>query len=195
VSYFFPSFYKTLMFPRYFVFAAALIVLSNEFFKLYAIPKAHSWIESSISIMDFCAEANPIARRLHFILTSFRDVVDGQKGYAPKRQITSKSEDPILNFLNSCIGTEDISSDHTRRNSFTSVVPGGSGTLTGGSANTMPTALQPQVPIPASDLSPERNPGLSSLDGSDSLGDGEIDFDAFWHSSPQVNPLPAGIQK
>jgi hypothetical protein len=181
------------MFPRYFVFAAALIVLSNEFFKLYAIPKAHGWIESSISIMAYCGEKNPIAQRLYFILTSFRDVVDGQKEFPPKRQITSKSEDPILNFLNSCTGTEDMSSDNTRRSSFASVVPGGSGTLTGGSANTMPTSAQ--VPIPASDLSQERNPGHDSLDGSDSLGDGEIEFEAFWHSSPLVNPLPAGIQK
>ena len=66
-------------------------------------------------------------------------------------------------------------------------------TLTGGSANTMPTSTQ--VPIPVSDLSLERNLGHGSLDGSDSLGDGEIEFDAFWNSSPQLNPLPAGMQK
>jgi hypothetical protein len=183
------------MLPRYFFFAAALILLSNEFFKLYAIPKAHSWIESSISIMSYCAETDPIARRLHFILNSFRDVVDYQKGYVPKRQITIKSEDPILGFLSTSTSTEDVSSDHTRRSSFASVVPGGIGPLPAGCGNTIPISLQSQVSISGSDLSPERIPRHGSLDGSDSLGDGEIDFDAFWNSGPIAKPIPAGIHK
>jgi hypothetical protein len=195
VGYFLPSFYEMLMFPRYFVFAAALIVLSNEFFKLYAIPKARSWIESSIAIMCCCAETDPIARRLRFILMSFRDVVDRQKGYFPKRKITIKSEDPILNFLSISTSTEDVSPNYTRRSSFTSVLPGGTRPLSGGSTNNMPISLQPQVSIPGSDLSPERIPRHGSLDGNDSLGDGEIEFDAFWKAGPLANPLPTGIQK
>lgn len=145
--------------------------------------------------MGYCAETDPIARRLRFILTSFRDVVGRQRGYAPKRQITNKSKDPILNFLNTSICTEDVSSDHTGRSSFASVLPGGTGPLIGGSTNTMPIPLQLQAPITAPGLPPECIPRHGSLDGNDSLGDGEIEFDAFWHSGPQANPPPVGIQK
>jgi hypothetical protein len=166
-----------LTFPRYFVFAAALIVLSNEFFKLYAIPMAHNWIQSSISIIGYCAETDRIAHRLHFILSSFRDVVIRQTGLAAKRQITSRSEDPILNFLSTSI--EEMSPDHTRRSSFASVHPGVAGPLTGGSTNSMPISLQSQVSNPASGVSPDRIPRHDSIDGNDSLGDGEIEFDAF----------------
>jgi hypothetical protein len=154
---------------------------------------AQKWIQSSISIIGYCAGTDPIAYRLHFILSSFRDVVVSQKGFAAKRQITSKPEDPILSFLST--STEEMSPDNTRRSSFASVHPGGSGPLTGGSSNTMPISVQSQVSNPATGLSPERIPRHGSLDGNDSLGDGEIDFDAFWHSGPPANPLSIGLQK
>lgn len=152
---------------------------------------AQKWIQSSISIMGYCAKTDPIAHRLHFILSSFRDVVASQKGFAAKRQITSRTEDPILNFLST--STEEMSPDCTRRSSFTSIHPGGSGSLTGGSSGTMPISVQPQISNPATGLSPERIPRHDSLDGNDSLGDGEIEFDAFWHSGPPVYPASTEI--
>jgi len=150
---------------------------------------AQKWIESSISIIGYCAETDPIASRLHFILSSFREVVVQQKGFVANRQITSRPEDPILSFLST--NTEEISSDNTRRNSYTSVNPGGQGPLTGGSSNTMSTPVQSQVSNPAPGLSPECIPRHGSLDGNDSLGDGEIEFDVFWHSGPPVYPASA----
>jgi hypothetical protein len=180
--------------PRYFIFAAALIVLSNEFFKLYAISMAQKLIQSSIAIMSYCAKTDPVAKRLLFILSSFRDVVDRQKGFVAKRQITNISEDPILNFLST--GTEEISSDHTRRSSMASVLAGSTGTIKRETADPIPIPMVLQVPSTTSASTyPPECPRRSSLDGNDSLGDGEIDFEAFWKPGAQPNPVSGGVQK
>jgi len=73
------DFYGSLTRRRYFLFASALVVLSNEFSALFENPSASTCIENAISIMHYCAEHDPQASRLVFILTSFRDVVDRQK--------------------------------------------------------------------------------------------------------------------
>jgi hypothetical protein len=141
---------------------------------------AQKWIHNSISIMNYCAKTDPVADRLLFILSAFRDVVDRQKGYVAKRQITNVSEDPILSFLST--GTEEMSPDFTRRGSSTSMLAGSSGTLKRENTDTAPIAFLSQntVVTSASNYSPERPPRHGSLDGNDSLGDGEIDFEAFW---------------
>lgn len=64
---------------RYFLFAAALVVLSNEFAALYRNPTSTKFVNNAIQIMSFCAQHDPQANRLLFILTSFRDVVEMQK--------------------------------------------------------------------------------------------------------------------
>lgn len=63
----------------YFLFAAALVVLANEFAGLYLVDSPDSCITNSIAIMSYCAESDPQASRLVYILTSFRDVVAQQR--------------------------------------------------------------------------------------------------------------------
>jgi hypothetical protein len=63
----------------YFLLASALIVLANEFSSLYQNPYAKIYIRNAIDIMQYCAETDPQARRLMFILTEFREVVDKQQ--------------------------------------------------------------------------------------------------------------------
>lgn len=63
----------------YFLFAAALVVLANEFAGLYRVDSPDSCITNSIAIMSYCAESDPQASRLVYILTSFRDVVAQQR--------------------------------------------------------------------------------------------------------------------
>jgi hypothetical protein len=60
---------------RYFHFAASLIILSNEYASLYQNPSYADSISSTISIMTYCAGADPQAIRLHYIIDSFKDVV------------------------------------------------------------------------------------------------------------------------
>ncbi|RKU40062.1 hypothetical protein DL546_000525 [Coniochaeta pulveracea] len=66
-------------FVLYFLFAASLIVLSNEFFGLFAVQSPNqtyeTTIENAIRIMKHCAETDPQAKRLLYILNAFRDVV------------------------------------------------------------------------------------------------------------------------
>lgn len=65
-------------FVTYFLFAAALIVLSNEFAALYPNSSADQCIENAITIVAYCGETDPQASRLLYILATFRSVVATQ---------------------------------------------------------------------------------------------------------------------
>lgn len=60
---------------RYFLFSAALVVLSSEFSDLYPHITLHNPASSAIEVMRYCADIDPQAHRLHFVLTAFRDLV------------------------------------------------------------------------------------------------------------------------
>ncbi|KAM0597330.1 hypothetical protein ACHAPH_005058 [Verticillium nonalfalfae] len=62
-------------FVLYFLFAASLIVLSNEFGSVYANPSYELLINNSITIMQYCAKSDPQANRLLYILNSFKAAV------------------------------------------------------------------------------------------------------------------------
>jgi hypothetical protein len=62
----------------YFLFAAALVVLANEFSGLYRIDAPDTCITNAIKIMSYCAGSDQQASRLVYILASFRDVVTQQ---------------------------------------------------------------------------------------------------------------------
>ncbi len=163
-------------------------MLSNEFFKLYASPCSQACVKYSISIMAYCAETDPIAQRLLFILSSFRDVVERHKGYVPTRRIPSVTDDPILKFFNS-LACESTASG-PRRASYPSIT-------FGNNKNPTPMSLLTQTtnPTPVSGGSPEVLQRHGSLEGSDGLGEGEIDFDAFWRLGAQPNFVPGGPKK
>jgi hypothetical protein len=62
-------------FAIYFLFAAALIILSNEYAMLYRNDLAEQCIRNSMNMMAYCAETDPQASRLLYILSTFRAVV------------------------------------------------------------------------------------------------------------------------
>lgn len=66
-------------FITYFLFAAALIIMANEFAELVKHPHGDQHMHNSISIMDYCAKTDPQANRLLWILEAFRDVVLQQR--------------------------------------------------------------------------------------------------------------------
>lgn len=88
----------------YFLFAASLIVLTNEFGALYHNDAYETCISNAISITQYCAETDPQAARCLYILAAFRDVV-ARKGkppidVAPTIQSTpSSTYDPMADFL------------------------------------------------------------------------------------------------
>jgi hypothetical protein len=63
----------------YFLYAAALVLLANEFAGLYQVEASETRIIKAINFMSYCAESDEQAGRLLSVLTSFRDVVAAQK--------------------------------------------------------------------------------------------------------------------
>lgn len=63
----------------YFLFAAALVILSNEFAGLYRVDASDTCILNAVTIMSYCAESDQQASRLVYILSSFREVVATQR--------------------------------------------------------------------------------------------------------------------
>lgn len=97
---------------RYFLFAAALIILSNEFAGLYENEHYAESMRSAIQIMDYCATADIQAQRMLYILKSF--LVDVEKHL----KSTVTSEQPELALPECHIGDpEEVL--HTRRQSLT----------------------------------------------------------------------------
>lgn len=66
------------MSESYFLFAATLIILSNEFSRLYKNKHYAESVTNSIKIISYCSTTDAQANRLLFILTSFYDVVEEQ---------------------------------------------------------------------------------------------------------------------
>lgn len=72
---------------RYFLFAATLIILSNEFAGLYENEHYAESVGSAIKIMDYCATTNVQAQRMLYILQSFlADVGKHSKSPATSEQ-------------------------------------------------------------------------------------------------------------
>lgn len=63
----------------YFLFAATLVILANEFAGLYRVDAADTCILNAVTIMNYCAESDQQASRLVYILSTFRDVVSQQR--------------------------------------------------------------------------------------------------------------------
>lgn len=96
----------------YFVFAAGLIILSNEFASLYNNPDANVAVASCLAIIQYCAENDPQAQRVLYILETFKEVVRSRASTAvpvvsfPNRRIpiitpasSNPQHDPMAHFF------------------------------------------------------------------------------------------------
>jgi hypothetical protein len=79
----------------YFLFAAALVILANEFAGLYRVDASDTCIINSINIMSYCAESDQQASRLVYILSAFRDVV-AQQRMRRKQNLTDNTTLPSI---------------------------------------------------------------------------------------------------
>ncbi|KAF2680296.1 hypothetical protein K458DRAFT_345312 [Lentithecium fluviatile CBS 122367] len=100
----------------YFLFAAALVVLANEFAGLYRVDAPDTCITNSINIMGYCAESDQQASRLLYILSSFRDVV------AQQRIRRKQTQSDNLNLPS--ISSQLYGVQRTNQQQNTSVMPG-----------------------------------------------------------------------
>ena len=198
---------------RYFLFAAAVIVLTNQFFGLYENPDYDTCIENSITILAYCGKSNPLADHLHSIVTSFRDIVREQ-GEASQSKRRSKAPIRPKGSRSAAPGTLSLSTSSTLINCVD--IQQDSPVLTPNFAST-PTSQASQAPLlhmrpppdfisgPSSSASPVVRPEsghtpLSQIQieslgrkgnepaGSDAVGsDHEFAFDSLWDVQHNAN--------
>ncbi|CAJ2509835.1 Uu.00g057350.m01.CDS01 [Anthostomella pinea] len=193
------------------VFAAALIILSNEFAPLYHNPEAHRSIDSAILILGFCANhsgthGDAQARRVAGIVENFHKAnlnrPPGAKmlslpGHqAPTLATLSQSSnfDPVVHFFHQGIKKEQ------REQFAAAVAPPKEHSLMAPAvmptAATMPSMMHQGMQQPSPEGSVSLNsggmavtggmaPGIEALSGCDA----EFDFDSLWANWP---PASAG---
>ncbi|KAI1640942.1 fungal-specific transcription factor domain-containing protein [Biscogniauxia mediterranea] len=184
-------------FVIYCVFAAALIVLSNEFASLYHNPDAHSSIHSAISILGFCANGDAQAERVSYIVKSFHKANEerpptAQRLSLPGRKIPTLvtlsqhgNLDPMSHFFHQ---NKKEQHDHFApavpplkdRSVLASSIPP--------AASAISSMMPPGIQQPSPEGSVSLNSGMAVTGGIgpaiDTLsgGDTEVDFDSFWNN-------------
>lgn len=188
--------------PSYFLFAACLIVLSNEFGSVYANPIYTAYIDVSIDIMRYCSATDPQADRLLYILRSFRAAVAEMKlnqgdvptlpspstdsrhsmtslfiSHSSSKRMPAPSATPHHQSIGNNVGSSGPmslapQSLSTRNDDLANFAPG----VKPGGAGTGTGVM--------AGISPSSSGAASSnapLDAGDSLGpDAELDFDNLW---------------
>ena len=185
-------------FVMYFLFAAALVVLSNEFSNLYYKSSAESCIENTITIFNYCAEIDPQAQRLLHILMTFRDVVTTKQrsqNFRPQslpqaRPTTMQIPFPDLNPRPPVSQSSPLGMiDQPISNPINLVSPNPG----------LDQAQQPPPLVQARhgsfssilDLTTGNNPLAARLSDDPSMPDEQIDFDALWQwPAPTAVPTP-----
>ncbi|KAJ2997034.1 hypothetical protein NUW58_g780 [Xylaria curta] len=168
------------------VFAAALIVLSNEFASLYHNPDARKSIASAISILRFCAQSDKQAERVSYIVESF-DKANEQRTPTTKRLYLHGRKTPILPTLSQDSSFDPIGHFFRLGNPDTRLV--GSTSTFNEEAVLIATAPPPisSIPIIPSSMqrpSPDGSVSLSSVvtaaGGVQGVEDLEFDLDSIW---------------
>ncbi|KAI2630994.1 fungal-specific transcription factor domain-containing protein [Hypoxylon sp. NC1633] len=196
----------------YFVFAAALIVLSNEFALLYHNPDAEHSIHSALSILAYCGQRDVQAKRVSYILESFHNANmkrhSENKKPQPGRE-TNKIHLPGRKIPT--ISTQSYSFPHSPVSPFfrhikterpdifmSDLSPTKERQLINVAVGPSEAKMHPMMPPTLQQPSPEGSvslnsgiaaasmaPGMEALSGSDP----EFDFDSLWQG---WNPVSAG---
>ncbi|KAI1115926.1 fungal-specific transcription factor domain-containing protein [Nemania sp. NC0429] len=174
------------------VFAAALIVLSNEFASLYHNMDARKSIDSAISILKFCSQNDKQAERVTYILDSF-DQANEQRTPATKRPFIPGRKIPALATLSQNRSLDPISNFF--RSASREAIPVTTAPTFGEETVLLSTAppsmpVMPMIPSSMQQPSPEGSISMGSgmttaagiTQGVDTLsgGDSEFDLDTLW---------------
>ena len=171
-------------FMIYFLFAATLIVLSNEFFRLYTNPTFDQCLENALTTMTYCAETDAQASRLIQILTTFRDVVNKSRHASQSRKLSPTH--PMHNSLPEFLSPTQASTPASLRGDPSTFVSDIHTVSTPLQTPLGPSALGQTPPIghnrgiSFSNLLDFSNPSLALGSDSDAAPDEQIDFDSLW---------------
>ncbi|KAI0526254.1 fungal-specific transcription factor domain-containing protein [Xylaria bambusicola] len=183
------------------VFAAALIVLSNEFASLFNNPDARTSIGSAMSILRFCALNDKQADRVLYIVESFNKAneqrtSDNKRLYLPGRKIPilptlsqNRNFDPMHHFFR-------LEQGETKSTNSTSAFNGDA---------VLVASAPPPIPlIPMIQPGPDEGVPMgcaittaSMPQGSDSLngGDAEFDLNSIWDGWNNSSNTPAAVHQ
>lgn len=191
-------------FVIYFVFAAALIILSNEFTSLYHNPDANNSIESTIRILEHCEQRDAQAKRVRYIIQKFHEANQERPSRAsislPGRKIPTVSmdsetfcRDPTSYFFHDP-NTER--QDIYMRDISLTKGPAAVGVAAAHREARMLPMMPPTLQQPSPEGSVSLNSGIAAVSmapGMESLtgGDSEFDFDILMQgwNVPSANSM------
>ncbi|KAI0834940.1 fungal-specific transcription factor domain-containing protein [Hypoxylon sp. FL0890] len=183
-------------FVIYFVFAAALIILSNEFASLYHNPDAGNSIHSALLILEYCGQMDAQAKRVWYIIKTFHEantqrLPTAKKIHLPGRKIPTIStvsqsfpHNPMSPFF------RQVKAE--RQDIFMGDLPPSKERQTlGVPAPSLDPTGRPMMPPTLQQPSPEGSVSLNSgiaaagvAPGMEGLNDPEFDFDTLWQGWP-----------
>ncbi|KAF2972863.1 hypothetical protein GQX73_g816 [Xylaria multiplex] len=187
------------------VFAAALIVLSNEFASLYHNPDARISINSATSILRFCSQNDKQAERVLYIVDSFDKAIEQRTS---KRLYLPGRKTPILSTLSQNRGLDVMC--HFFRSEQREAIPTNSTPTFKEETVLVATALppissMPMIPPTMQQPSPDGSVSLSSgmattasmTQGVETLsgGDAEFDLDSLWDGWNNGSHAPTAIHQ
>ncbi|KAI0184690.1 fungal-specific transcription factor domain-containing protein [Xylaria flabelliformis] len=182
------------------VFAAALIVLSNEFALLYHNPDARQSINSAISILRFCAQNDKQAERVSYIVESF-DKANEQRTPTAKRLYLPGRKTPTLATLSQNSSLDPVGRFFRSRNreaiSITTTSAANRETVVAATAPP-PISSIPMIPSSMQQPSPDGNlsvsSGVTNTAGiSQGVDDMEFDLDSIWNGWREGSNIPAAV--
>ncbi|KAI1193070.1 fungal-specific transcription factor domain-containing protein [Nemania serpens] len=187
------------------VFAAALIILSNEFASLYHNVDARKSINSAISILKFCSQNDKQAERVSYILESF-DQANERRTSTTKRPYLPGRKTPTLATLSQNRALDPIGNFF--RSGNREAIPVTTASTFGEETVLLSTAplsmpVLPMIPSSMQQPSPEGSISMSSgmttaagmAQGVDTLsgGDSEFDLDTIWDSWRGTPSIPTAV--
>ncbi|KAK6950368.1 hypothetical protein Daesc_008694 [Daldinia eschscholtzii] len=178
-------------FVIYFVFSAALIILSNEFASLYHNPDADKSIDSALMILQYCGEMDIQAERVLDIVQNFHhanmDRPDtAKKIHLPGRKIPTMLHTFQCNTMPPFFHTIKAEPQELYAND---VAPTKERQISALSASSLEQAMRPMMGPMLQQPSPEGSVSLNSgiatasmAPGMEALGssDPEFDMDSLW---------------
>lgn len=202
---------------RYFLFAASLVVLANEFCGLYHNPNSGPSLNNAINVMHYFCDQDPQARRLVVILETFREVVIQQQSVRSQQPGATQHPDGTIRTaplslagdINDAMSNLFYGSTPFSVSNDPYAISGPDPTGTHSTSLRFPTPLQPASAFSPPNEDFRNTPRDTSFDpffdlarvsshpnsqanstGNDCFGEGEFDFDSLWQLATQGPPLP-----